>query len=494
MVVSRLDRRQFLRAAAACAAASLTRPVSAPAQAAAHTLIADTRVIEVGGRAARVYGLLDRHGRPGLVLGAGERFLVDLANALDVPTLVHWHGQIPPNAQDGVPDLPMPALAPGEIRRYEFDAFPGTHWMHAHIVEHELRLLAAPLIVRTAADEAADRQEVVLFLHDFAFEPPEQVLRTVIGGASGAAHGAMGHGAGGRAAGPVDHGSAMGAHGGGMAGHETAGADLNDFNFDAYLANDRTLDDPEVVTVEAGGRILLRVINAAVATVFWIDTGEVDGRLVAVDGQPVHPVPGRQFGVAMGQRIDIEMELPREAGAYPVLALREGARERTGIILRTPGAPVRRLDGLAARSAPPFDFELDQERRLRASVPLAGRPPAHIVDVELGGSMQPYVWTIRGRRWPDPAPIRVQHAARVELTFRNVSAMAHPMHLHGHHFQVVAVNGHRFPGAVRDTVQVPPQASLTIAFDAGEPARWMLHCHHGFHLATGMMTELVVEA
>lgn len=54
--------------------------------------------------------------------------------------------------------------------------------------------------------------------------------------------------------------------------------------------------------------------------------------------------------------------------------------------------------------------------------------------------------------------------------------------------------GKQFAGALRDTVMVAPMQSVTIALDAGEAARWMLHCHHMPHLATGMMTEFVVSA
>src|SRR5690606_11257807 len=137
--------------------------------------------------------------------------------------------------------------------------------------------------------------------------------------------------------------------------------DLNDYDWDAYLANDRTLSDPEVVSVERGGRVRLRVINAAAATVFWIDTGTVEGQLVAVDGHPVRPLAGSRFGVAMGQRLDIAIDLPNEGSAWPVLALREGARERTGIVLATPGATIGIIDALAERVAPAFDTDLAQE-------------------------------------------------------------------------------------------------------------------------------------
>lgn len=47
------------------------------------------------------------------MLDPGQRFRVDLSNELDVGTIIHWHGQIPPNAQDGVPDMLMPLLSPG---------------------------------------------------------------------------------------------------------------------------------------------------------------------------------------------------------------------------------------------------------------------------------------------------------------------------------------------------------------------------------------------
>ena len=76
---------------------------------------------------------------------------------------------------------------------------------------------------------------------------------------------------------------------------------------------------------------------------------------------------------------------------------------------------------------------------------------------------------------------------------RNMSMMAHPMHLHGHHFQVVAINGKRIDGAVRDTVLVPPMTQVAIQFDAPNPGRWPFHCHHLYHMATGMMSFVTYE-
>ena len=67
--------------------------------------------------------------------------------------------------------------------------------------------------------------------------------------------------------------------------------------------------------------------------------------------------------------------------------------------------------------------------------------------------------------------------------------MAHPIHLHGHHFQVVGIGDQpRFAGAVRDTVLLPPNATVTVAVDADNPGQWAFHCHHLYHMAAGMMT------
>ena len=88
----------------------------------------------------------------------------------------------------------------------------------------------------------------------------------------------------------------------------------------------------------------------------------------------------------------------------------------------------------------------------------------------------------------------VKSGERVEIAMLNMSMMTHPMHLHGHHFQVVGINGKPVRGAVRDTVVVPPMSTVTIAFDANNPGRWAFHCHHLYHMAAGMMAFVAYNA
>ena len=72
-----------------------------------------------------------------------------------------------------------------------------------------------------------------------------------------------------------------------------SGPDLNDVKYDAFLANFRTLADPEIVKVEPGGRVLLRIINSSSMSAFHVGLGALDGELIAVDGFEVEPIRGR---------------------------------------------------------------------------------------------------------------------------------------------------------------------------------------------------------
>ena len=157
-------------------------------------------------------------------------------------------------------------------------------------------------------------------------------------------------------------------HGGvGMGGMAMGGGamDLNDIAYDAFLANDRTLSDPEIVRVEPGGRALLRIINGASASNFMIDLGRLKGELVAVDGHAVRPVAGSRFPIAMAQRLDVRLRLPKERAAHPIVAVLEGERKRTGIVLAAAGAKIARLGETAEKPAPALTFAFEQGLRRR---------------------------------------------------------------------------------------------------------------------------------
>jgi FtsP/CotA-like multicopper oxidase with cupredoxin domain len=491
--LTRLTRRAVLASALAAAAVREGFKGGVSAAAAEETPVTilqlKRRTIEVNGKAASVFGIHQPDGTSGITLKAGDRFRVRVENRIDSPSLIHWHGLTPPWQQDGVPEISGPPIPAGSSADYDFPLrFGGTFWMHSHEGLQEQLLMSAPLIIHDDRDQPG-QQEVVMMLHDFSFTPPEQIyadLRkqkpmNMNGMATSMDMSGMGK--------SMDMGGMAGKHGMAMQGMGGAAPDLNDVTYDAFLANDRTLADPDVVKVEPGGRVLLRVINASAMSNFHIDLGALEGELIAVDGFRVEPIRGQRFPLAVAQRLDIRLAIPKGAEAYPVLAILEGTPRQTGILLSAGSGEIRRIPDEATEPSPAIT--LDLERRLRAVAPLAERKVDRIHTIDLTGSMEGYVWSINGVQWnKDVPPLSVAEGERVELVMINKTPMPHPMHLHGHEFQVVEIDGVRFSGAVRDTVLVRPNGRVVVAFDANNPGWWAFHCHLLYHMAAGMFTTI----
>ena len=492
-----LSRRAVLAGGAAALAAS---PLVARAQTSPPTVLKIApREIVVNGKSASVYGISQPDGVFGLFTDVGKPFRVRVENGLDKPSLIHWHGLTPPWRQDGVPGISGPPIPPGGSADYDFPlTFGGTFWMHSHEGLQEQLLLTAPLIIRDQRDRP-DQQEVVVLLADFSFTPPEKIFEDLqksgsMGGmAAMAAAGAelsqkMG-GAGmkmGTAPAPK---TAMGGMKMGGSAAAAPAPDLNDVKYDAFLANLRTLADPDIVKVEPGGRALVahhqRLVDERLPHRTWRARRRTDrGRRFRGYADPRAQLPGRHRPTPRHSRFT-----PARPGAYPVLAQLEGERRQTGVVLVAGKGTVARVPDLAAAASPALT--LDLERSLRATKPLAQRKADRVHTLNLTGEMAGYIWSINNVVWnKDVPPLAVAKGERVELVFVNQTPMSHPMHLHGHEFQVVDIDGYRFSGAVRDTILVPPNRRVTVAFDANNPGYWALHCHLLYHLDAGMFTTI----
>ena len=484
-----MDRRQFLAGASALGGIATT---GLPVAAQTPLLTVATRQIEVKRKASTVYGVTGANGRRGILANEGDRFSGNVLNGTTDPLVMHWHGQIHAPAEQDRARTGGGELAAGKSDAHDFLLTPGTHWMHSHQLT-EQQLLAAPMVTREK--DAGAVQDVIVMLHDFSFRSPAELLAGL-----GAANAHSGHGAA-PSGGNSNAGHAMPApmpgmnhgamnHGAGMMAGGAMAIHANDIKYDAYLANDRTLDDPEVVRVERGGKVRLRIINGATATAFFIDTGTMTASCIAVDGNPCIPHPGRRFPLAQGQRIDLLMSIPASGGVFPVFAQVEAERMLTGIVLATARASIRKFSDNAEHAAAHTDLSLDMS--LRAANPLPQKPAARVEHIMLGEGAN-YRWTINGAIHGEHKPITAKVGERIEFMFMNPTMMMHPMHIHGHHFQVVGGRGGRFVGPVRDTVIVPPHTPVFVAIDFDKPGSWYLHCHHLYHMATGMMTEVVVS-
>ena len=438
--------------------------------------VADTEgEITVNGQKGKAYAIQQPDGTPGYVGTKGQRFKVALQNHTRDPVAIHWHGILLSNGQDGVPYVTQGPIRAGEERRYDFPIVQaGTYWMHSHFGLQEQGMMTTPLILKDPTDPHRGEQDVVMLLNDFTVRDPSDILAELQGNAPKATPG----GAMARPGGAEQPGS-------GMAMGQT---DLADVKYDALLANRRTLADPEVVRVQPGRTIRLRIIAAGSATNFFIDTGTLDTQAIAVDGEDIVPFPGNRFELAIAQRLDLRVKIPAGEGAYPIVAQGEGTDMRTGLVLATPNATIPMLSPKADTVASALTNA--QELQLRSARPLPTKPVDRTLQVTLNGDMARYAWALNGQAWPKVTPLEVKQGERVELVFTNQTGMSHPMHLHGHVFQVTEIDGVPLSGATRDTVLVTPRQTVKVQFDAAYPGYWMLHCHILYHQAGGMMTVM----
>jgi FtsP/CotA-like multicopper oxidase with cupredoxin domain len=455
-----ISRRGLILGAAALSLPSI-------AYASVPTLTIASRVLDVKGKAAKVFGILGPDKKPGLEMVLGQNFKFDLQNTLSEATSIHWHGLTPPSNQDGVAMLSASALSAGETRSFDFEnKKAGTHWMHSHLGLQEQNLLAAPLIVYETETPVFDEQEHVVMLHDFTFRDPQEILAELKSGAG--AH-------------------AMHNMGSGKMSPAMMRMMAADVEFDALLANDRTLDDPEIVTVDSGGQMRLRIINGAAATNMWIDLGSLEGELIAVDGNTIFPIKGKRFPLAIAQRADIRLTVPKGEGAWPILFQSEGASLRGGIYLKSGNGSVAKIsDQGDAGDA----LDLSFEAKFKAVAQFTEEPVTHLETIALTGGDENYNWGFNNKSMMHDTLFSVRQGDRVEVIIQNQTSMAHPMHLHGHYFKVVGINDSRIKGAVRDTILVPAGDRVTIQFDADNPGLWAFHCHHLYHMNSGMMAAM----
>jgi FtsP/CotA-like multicopper oxidase with cupredoxin domain len=458
-----MNRRGFLIGAVSgltLASAGRARPARAQAGGPPPPGYVRLRVVQseltIDGKTAKVYRIEHDDGTLGWSGTRGDRFRVAVDNTVADPFSIHWHGIILPNGQDGVPYVTQPPIKPGERRLYDFPLVQaGTYWMHSHFGLQEQSMLTAPLIIREPR-AAPETNEVVVMLNDFTTRDPSAIL-------AGLRRGSMGT-------------------------KMAAKPDLTDVRYDALLANRRPLSDPDVTRVTPGETVRLRIINMTSGSNVFLSTGRLAAEAIAVDGEDIVPLPGTRFELGVAQRIDIRVRIPSGQGAYPIIAQAEGTDLLAGVVLVTAEAAV---PALSARAPKPVGALTNgQESRLRSLRPLVGKPVDHRLSVTLGGDMAAYVWSLNGQVWPRITPLEVKQGERVELGFVNQTMMTHPMHLHGHVFQVTEVTGARLRGAKRDTVLVPPRQAVKVEFDALYPGYWMVHCHLLYHQAAGMMTVL----
>jgi len=423
--------------------------------------------IDIGGTRAATFAYGDALPGPLIRANVGDELAVTVKNRLDHPTSIHWHGIALRNDMDGASPA-SPDIDAGAEFVYRFSVpHPGTYWAHPHTGLDADTGLYLPIIVDDPNDPASYDAEWVVVLDDWTDGvglTPQQVY-------DGMHRGGM-PGMGGM--------HAMGAVG----GSTLLGGDSGDVSYPYYLINGRIPAAPTTFNAKPGQRVRIRIINAGSDTAFRVALAGHRMTVTHTDGFPVIPTDVDAVLLGMGERYDVLVTVGD--GVFPLVALAEGKNALARALLYAAAGTAPD----AAYRPPELDGQVGTVDMFTAApeVDLGSGKPDTALSVELSGGMMSYNWTINGRPFADAEPLTVTQGRRATLTINNMSMMWHPMHLHGHTFQVLNSDGSRGPR--KDTVIVRPMQRLTVALIADNPGEWMLHCHNTYHQEAGMMTSL----
>lgn len=447
-------------------------------------LTAAPTTVDAGGHSVTTWAFNGQVPGPQITAQVGDVIRVKVVNQLPEPLTVHWHGIALRNDMDGVPDQTQSPIAPSGEFTYEFTvAHEGSYFYHSHVGVQMDRGLYGALIV--APKKPTGQRDVSMLLDDWTDgvgKTPDQLLAQLESGGSSSGMGGM-NGEDGSGSGMNHGGSGMSGMGGSGSPSTPLGTDTVDLDYPMYLINGRSSQSPNIVAVAPGETVRLRFINAGTSTPFRVATGGSPMTVVASDGFNVDPVTADSLVIGMGERYDVLVTAPK-SGSLPVVARVEGKAAQVMSVLRVNSAPLPSSTaspaGLAQNPLPLSALHATSA----SALPVKAANVSH--DVTLNGGMMGYNWTLDAPT-VDGVTMPLRQGQRVRLNIVNNTMMWHPIHLHGHTFQVVTGNG---IGPRKDTVAVAPMTTTTVEFDADNPGQWMLHCHNLYHAEAGMMTTL----
>lgn len=384
---------------------------------------------------------------PTLRMREGVPVTIDVFNETDALDVIHWHGQIIPPSVDGVIELGTPPVPAHGYRRYRFTPRPrGTRWYHTHVgsggrtdgggFNGEFGFV----IVEPRSDPARYDREVLLALHEFE----GQLVTT---------HGMMGS--------------------------------STEADYRLFSVNGRALGHGDPIRVRAGERVLLRILNASATLTHQIALPGHRFTIVALDGNPV-PTPRTVDVVTLGvaERVDAIVEM-RTPGVWVLGSTTDVWRTRgLGVVIEYMGQRGRPIWRDPAVVSPWNYASLGN----RSTIP----QPDHRFELEIAQSQSaPNRWMINGLSYPHTVPLTVERGKRYRIAFSNMSMMEHPMHLHGHVFELASIDGVPTAGVRKDSIVISSmmgQAEIDLVAD--NPGTFLLHCHNEIHMDGGLMTTL----
>ncbi|HET9095316.1 MAG TPA: multicopper oxidase family protein [Candidatus Baltobacteraceae bacterium] len=408
---------------------------------------------------------------PVLRIAHGQRLRAKFVNNSGEPGTIHWHGMILPNKMDGVEGVTQAAVPDRESFLYEFTPDPpGTRWYHDHISDGVARGLFGLIIVEDPKDEPADKEFALVF-HDV---PNLRSIQAAMNGVSTAPM-----------VDPMGSPEMMQMQPGDKMGDEVS--------YIAHCINGACYPNTQKLAVKVGDRVRLRILNANPTQTRYVRLAAHRLTVTHSDGNRLQqPLEVDALRIGVAERYDAYFEVTKP-GAFLLqglssdpLAYQQAAVVHTeGMENASPLSSPQTLDGV--------DYFTYEKAGGVAGGPQALPSDAHAFTLG-GGEYASDKWTINGKIYPNTPKIYVHRGQTVTVHFLNKTDMDHPMHLHGHVFQLTQVDGARLVRPLaKDTSLVRANGgTATWVFKADSPAgRWLLHCHNEIHMMDGMMTEVV---
>jgi len=493
---------------------------------------------------------------PLLRLRQGQNLVVDLVNNSSMGTSVHWHGMLVPFLMDGVPGVTMAAVEPGEAFRYEFPIRQaGTYWWHAHTLQEPMGHYG-PIIIDPAGPEPHqyDRDYVVL-LSDWSPLHPHTIMKklkvgeapfnfqkttatddyplsgsdrrmwarmrmmpTDIADISAPAYTYLlnGHGPGDGLEFAFEPGERVRLR-------FINGAAMTFFNvripglpMTVIAADGQNVRPVEVDEFQIGNAETYDVIvepTSAEAFAIVAEAMDRSGMGLAM----LASRPGARASVPplrdppLLTMADMGMSHDGMAGMEHGSGSHGGAMDMGKMSMRDtsllppnvkigPGLDMVAMNPVDRMGDPGIGLDNVGHRVLDYRQLVAERPnadtrrPTRLKEIHLTGNMDRYMWSFDGKKFSAVTddPIRFAFNERVRVKLVNDTMMAHPIHLHGHFFELVngAPHGHQ---PLKHTIVVQPGGSAQFDLTANEPGDWAFHCHLMYHMHNGMFQVVTVR-
>ncbi|WP_141432577.1 multicopper oxidase family protein [Bacillus sp. 03113] len=418
----------------------------------------------------------------------GEKVKIHLKNELPDPVSIHWHGIPVPNEMDGIPGVTQNAVQPGQNFTYEFTVSePGTYMYHTHQdgVNQIDKGLYGSFVVEPK--EITYDRDYTLMLDEWMSNPVES---------DSSMNG-------------MDHSSMSGMDHGNMDENKNESSDKNSDNsgmnmghsmdnYDIFTINGKSGDAIKPLTVKEGETVRIRLANIGFLS-HKIHLHGHSFKVVAIDGQELNEpkeIKDQLLSIAPGERYDIEFTANNPGQWY--LECHGDMKGTDGMkaMIQYEGNANSKDQSNQSENLPLFSYtnyggtkngEFTLEQRYDVE---------YTMDLNTAMDGNKMVYTINDKTFPKTDNLNVKEGDLVKVKLVNNSPMDdHPMHLHGHFFQVLSKNGQPIEGSpiVKDTINLKPGDEYVVAFKADNPGDWMFHCHDLHHASAGMMNMVKYE-